>query len=153
MKIDSIRIVLFLIAILLVVVILFLPISPIPILDSGSSEIDRLKSHVSALEQRIGVFEANVTEISQVYDECQDELAKCAPSGCTGKDLNYNKICKDLGLGSMLRVNADRKDDIIFQCITETQTTYLFYSRTVNSTIKILNAAYKEVLNVTGCEI
>ena len=154
-KMDAIRIALFLLVVILVITLLYVVTLPLPVITkSDDSEINNLKSQISALEERVKVLEADASAASQLYSQCQNELAKCPPQAeCTNKDLNFNAVCKKLGTGTLLRVNADRKDDIVFQCITEREATYLYYSRPVNNTIKILNSAYNEVLTVIDCKI
>lgn len=151
---DTIRLALFLLALVLVLALVYVVTLPLPLGDSAT-EITRLKAQVSALEEKMEALRGNFSEASDLYSKCQSELERCLPAQaeCTNKDLNFNAICKKLGLGTMLRVNADREADIVFQCITETKTTYLFYSRTENNIIKILDSSYNEVLNITDCEI
>ncbi len=156
---DVIRVALFSLALLLVVALLYVVTSPIQISDSGRGEINKLKTQMSLLEEKMETLRSDYNEKSNLYSQCQDELAKCSATGtagvseCTNKGLNFNAICKKLGLGTLLRVNADRKNDIVFQCITETETTHLFYSRPSNETIRILDVTYNEVLTIVDCKI
>ena len=134
---------LFIIIISLVAFISFSPKTVEPMINSEKE--NELQSKISDLEEKVKLLE-NITET------CTRE--PCVPIGeCGGKDLNDNTVCKKLSLGSMLRVNADRASDIVFQCITDTQTTYLFYSRTVNDTIQILDVSYNNILNITNCQV
>lgn len=152
---DVLRIALFSLALLLIAALLYVVTLPTPITSSGTSELNELKSQVRLLEEKMEALRNEYSGISTLYNQCQDELTKCpAPAAeCTNKGLNFNAICKKLGLGTLLRVNADRKNDIVFQCITETETTHLFYSRPVNDTIKILDVTYNEVLTIVDCKI
>lgn len=153
---DVLRIALFSLALLLIVALLYVVTSPLPIMNN-SGEINRLKAQIAAIEEKTEALRDDYNKISQLYNQCQDELAKCMPaassSECTNKGLNFNAVCKKLGLGTLLRVNADRKNDIVFQCITETETTHIFYSRPSNETIRILDVTYNNVLNITNCQV
>ena len=151
---DVIRAALFLFVVLLVIALLYVVTLPTPIISSGTSEINELKSQVKSLEEKMEALRNEYSGISAIYNKCQDELTKCPiAEECTNKGLNFNAVCRKLGLGTLLRVNADRKNDIVFQCITETETTYLFYSRPSNNTINILDSTYNTVLNITNCQV
>ncbi len=153
-KMDSIRIALFLLVIILVIALLYVVTLPLPATKSDDSEINNLKSQIAAIEEKMEALRNDYNEKSNLYNQCQNELAKCPVAGeCTNKDVNFNAVCKKLGTGTLLRVNADRKNDIVFQCITEREATYLFYSRPVNDTIKIIDSAYNELLNITDCKV
>jgi len=143
---------LFLLMLLVVVAILYTG-TPTTSSVPDDSEINALKAQISGLEERIGTLEVDASQATQLYSQCQSDLEECKVTECSAKDLNYNAICKKLELGTMLRVNADRATDIVFQCITETETTYIFFSRPMNNTIQILDSAYNEVMSIVDCEI
>ncbi len=121
----------------------------------GNTELDKLRSQISALEGRISTLEKSNNETAKFYTQCQKDLAECTPvtGECTAKDINYNTVCKKLGIGTMLRVDADRASDMVFQCVTDTRTVSIFFARTSGSTVQILDKSYNNVLNITDCRV